>query len=143
MSKGNSGGGAGFSRDDRGRKIYPVGGQRYVRSPNAAANGEVVVLADVNKLDRAWSQDRGFYIPPGGGGAEIGGRREDFRAFQRGGKPIEMPRVTVGRDGSVSFIDGRHRTSELRDQGVKVIPVTVDRSEAKRAQRAFGVRGGR
>jgi len=105
---------------------------------NVRDRRRAVVLVDVARLDAAWSRDRGYYIPPGGGGAEIAGRRVDFRHFLASGRAIEPPRIVIDEDGTVSFLDGRHRFSVLRDLGVRTIPVIVERRSARRAQALLG-----
>ena len=109
----------------------------FVTHPNAQ-NDEVLVRVDPAKLDPAWQANRPFYIPPGGGGAEIPGRRPDFERFLGTGKPIESPRVSLNPDGSLEFIDGRHRFSVLRDDGANRIGVMVPADQAEAFRRQFG-----
>lgn len=98
-----------------------------------------MVMVDPQKLDAAWrASNPDEYIPPGGGGAEIGGRREDFAQFLRKGKTIQSPRVYVGPDGEVSFEDGRHRFSLLRDLGVNRVAITVPRDQAAKVRKEMG-----
>lgn len=90
------------------------------------------VMVDAKALDKAWSLDHDYYIPPGGGGAEIAGRRQAFEAFQKSGEPIQASRVSVDpKTGVASFTDGRHRFSVLRDQGVERVPITIEKADAK------------
>lgn len=98
-----------------------------------------VVMVDPDKLDASWANDESYYIPKGGGGAEIEGRRAGFERFMQTGRPIEMPYVSVGADGQMSFEDGRHRFSVLRDMGVNKIPVMVDADSADEFSSRFGV----
>ncbi len=96
------------------------------------------VVADVGKLDKGWADDKGFYIPAGGGGAEIAGRRAGVEDFLKEGKPVHQPRVALGPDGRPVFNDGRHRFSVLRDKGHGRVPVTVPRGQAAEFERRFG-----
>lgn len=112
--------------------------------PHDSARGRssryATVLVDVTKIDTAWRDtDPKFYIPPGGGGAEIPGRRDRFTEFLTKGRPVEASKVYVGKAGDVSFEDGRHRFSVLRDSGAKLVAVTVPRSSAERVKRMYGV----
>lgn len=133
------GGGAGYNATPL-RKVYESGGTDFVRDHLATVTGMEVVYVDVAKLDAAWSQETSFYIPPGGGGAEIGGRRAGFERFLETGRPVEMSRVFVDSGGRVSFGNGRHRFSIFRDRGRTVIPVVTDRgASARRLRQQFGV----
>lgn len=97
----------------------------FVSHPSAQPD-EVLVQVDPARLDQAWAKDKGYYIPPGGGGeSEIGGRRDDFKNFLAKGQPIQASRVSLDPDGSVSFGDGRHRFSVLRDEGADSVGVMV------------------
>lgn len=96
------------------------------------------IVVDPSKIDQAFQKDKGFYIPPGGGGAEVPGRREGFERFLASGKPIESPMATLDEDGTVSFEDGRHRFSVLRDKGVDKMALSVPKEQAKAFQDKFG-----
>ena len=49
---------------------------------------------DVDKLDKSWQQDKGFYITTGGGGAVIKNRYARFGEWLVAQKlPVEMPEV--------------------------------------------------
>jgi predicted RNA methylase len=111
----------------------------FVPHPVAKHGRRTTVMVDPAKLDAAWAaDDPDKYIPPGGGGAEIGGRRAGFNDFMAKGVPIEQPNVTVN-DGKLSFNDGRHRFSVLRDAGIDQIPVTVySGREAKELEKRLG-----
>lgn len=123
-----------------GRAIYEEAGIRYTRDP--ADKRKVVVVVDVAKLDQVWANDAGDYIPPGGGGAEMKGKRPGFVQWRTNNpdEPIEMPNLAIpfSRDDVVRFGNGRHRFSVLRDQGVQKIPVLVDPKEAERFREQFG-----
>ncbi len=62
-----------------------------------------------------------------------------FGRWQKKGDPIEMPEVCV-QPSTVSFANGRHRFSWMRNHGVKTLPIAVDPEELKYAKLAFGKR---
>lgn len=132
-----------FERKFRRRGVPETVAAGVTFTPSAAAKAQrmTTVMVDVAKLDEAFQKDTGFAIGPGGAGA-ITGRREAFLAFlakaRAEGKPVEQPQVTVDPEGGVAFVDGRHRFSVLRDQGVERLPISVPRSQAARARRFFG-----
>lgn len=111
----------------------------FIPHPNQRPD-ETTIMVDTAKLENAWKDIDDEYIPPGGGGNEIGGRRANFKAFLAKGKPVESSRVTFGPDGKLSFIDGRHRFSVLRDMGVKKVGLTVPKAQAKEFEKRFGAK---
>jgi hypothetical protein len=128
------------ARTPDGRKVYAVGARQYVRRAAGPDKGMTVVVADMRKVDEAWAKDKGYYLPADKRGkSEVVGRREGFAAWARKGEPIEMPRVTVAKDGTLAFEDGRHRTAVLRDQGDARIALLVPRAQAERARKTLGV----
>lgn len=142
MGRGRSGSTTGLkSRTKSGKKIHRfdeegLEGLEFTTS-RFGEKENVIVLVDPQKLDANWSQDKGLYIPPGGGGAEIKGRREDFRNFLKKGVPIETSKVVLSKKGQVGFVDGRHRYSVFRDNGVKRIPISVPRGQAEKFKKLF------
>ena len=125
--------------NERGSRaeILSVEGVEFVRSRAAQVLGGETVLVNVERLNEAWSRNEGFFIPRGGGGAEIGGRREGVGRFLDQGRPIDMSQIHVSRSGEVSFSDGRHRFSVLRDRGMTHVPVSISGSVST-ARRLFG-----
>ena len=102
------------------------------------APSDKIVWVDMAKLDAAWSGDS-HYLPPGTSGeSEIPGRRANFAAFLSKGVPVQAPRITLDKDGKVSFIDGRHRTATLRDLGLARIPVMVRKAQAAKVALLLG-----
>jgi hypothetical protein len=117
---------------------------KFTPSASAKAQGFVTVMIDVAKLDEAFQRDTGFAIGPGGEGA-IAGRQAGFREFLVGavqaGTKIEQPEVYVDpSDGGVSFANGRHRFSVLRDMGVTSIPISVPKESVAVTKRRYGIR---
>lgn len=105
--------------------------------PKARSDYEKMVNVKVAALDDAWKKDNG-YIPPAGGGAEIPGRVDAFKAWREANPdtPIESPSVNVDENGQAAFNDGRHRFSVFRDEGLKTMPVTMDESSIANAREA-------
>jgi hypothetical protein len=99
----------------------------------------VLVNVDVEKFDPVWARDKGMYIGPNGQGA-IEGRAVKVMEYYETGKPIDASEVDVESDGSVAFIDGRHRYAVLRDMGAKTIPMAMTAESAMNAKKAGFVR---
>jgi hypothetical protein len=100
----------------------------------AVRDYEEIVWVRPDRLDARWGVNR---IEPSGKGA-IEGRREGFERFLKEETPIQPPTVTIRKNGSVEFENGRHRFAVLRDRGVKEIPVSVDAEEAAALRSAIG-----
>jgi hypothetical protein len=99
--------------------------------------GDVLLPVDVEKFDAAWKLDGDFYVPPGGEG--VPGRRERFERFygrlQAVEGTLEAPEVAVNDAGKVSFINGRHRFSVQRDQGIRPIYVAFTSGSVANAKK--------
>lgn len=131
-------------------RTYPASDHRSIgvafgKSRRATDQKYRTVLVDVAKFDADWQADEGFAIPPGGGGAEIIGRRRDFarfleRAIERG-TTVDVPEVYATADGLPRVEDGRHRFSLLRDMGLRHLPVAVPRADAETIAARYGYRG--
>lgn len=94
---------------------------------------------DVNKLDDSWQKDKGAYIGGGGSGG-IRNRYNDFGKWMKSTDvPIKTPEVGLNYKGHISFSNGRHRFSYLRDNGVKTLPVTVPTEDHDEIKKRFGV----
>lgn len=106
-------------------------------TPHAASAGMRTIMVDPAKLDEAWKK-QDTYIPAGGGGAEMAGKRNSFQEFLATRKAIESSKSFINKDGSVDFEDGRHRFSVLRDRGVSRVGMTVPEDQAEEFQRRFG-----
>lgn len=113
---------------------------QFTVDPRYDPRSHKIVSADVSKLDRAFAKNKDIYIPKGGGGAEIPGRRKGFEDFLKTGKKIETPYLSYDK-GEVDFINGRHRFSVLRDKGLKSIPVMIGKDAAKEFKAEFGSEG--
>ncbi len=114
--------------------------------------GYKVLVVDVARFDKAWSEDRGMYLPPGGAGTNYipiydRNKPEGYNRYHRvgevapqfkdAGKDFDMPTVGI-RDGVPAFIDGRHRFAYFRDLGIKHLPVSVPKADYNQMKRLFG-----
>lgn len=123
------------------RHMLDLARLRFKPSPRGGGGDYTTVWVDVEQLDRGFQRDKGFYIGAKGAGA-IPGRQAGFRQFLSDvdKHAIEQPEVVVDPDGTVSFVNGRHRFSVLRDLGIKEIPVSVAAGGVETARRLFGAR---
>ena len=104
--------------------------------PHHAIDTDVPVEINIEKFDKAWSLDKGYYIPPK---SRINSQRKlRFVDFLRGGKPIIMPEVGLLPNNVPGFDNGRHRFSVLRDLGLKRMPIAVDKSQENVFRQLFG-----
>ena len=95
----------------------------------------VLVNVDVAGVDQLWSNDPGFYIGHGGDGS-IKSRYSDFgKWLQQNNAPIIAPTMSIGKNGEVSFVNGRHRFAWFRDHGYATLPVSLDRGSRKNAMK--------
>jgi hypothetical protein len=113
-------------------------GYQWVQ-PERAKYDDSMVKADIDKMNRSWSKEDGFYIKPGTDPQRrIAGFTEWLKSNP--GTPIETPEVTIDKDGDVSFVNGRHRFSYFRDNGAKSIWVSVEKPDAARFKKLYGSR---
>ena len=130
-------GGAGAGGGGGAARTVTASGVTYTVEP--VKFGHTLVTVSTAKLDAAWSKDSAYYIPPGGGGAQIGDRRDRFATFLASTtKPIIAPVVTLTSGGKIAFENGRHRFSVLRDQGKQKVVVSVPNGAAGRLRRSLG-----
>lgn len=124
------------------------------------SDGEyVVVWVDIPKFEEMFQRDEDNYVGPGGSHNAIGNRYRDFgrwlnhdpelRRPREPGQAVLMPHVYV-RYGWVdvggeyqklpviSFGNGRHRYSWMRDHGARAMPVIVPADEADDLRRLCG-----
>lgn len=105
------------------------------------AEGKTLVTVDAKAFDSAWKDNR---VEAGGAGGitEDNGtsRYERAKSQYAAGSTTEAPSVTVGKDGRVTFTDGRHRFAAMRDAGDGKIQVAMD-SASKRAAKKAGLLG--
>lgn len=97
---------------------------------------DVIVWVDVSKANICWQKDD-FYIPEGA--PEHRGKYERFGLWLCSAScKVEMAHVSIGRGGSISFTNGRHRFAWMRDHGAKALPFTIWRGQATRLAKLAG-----
>jgi hypothetical protein len=100
-----------------------------------------IVWIIVAKVNASWKLDLSDYIGLGGTThPAIGGRYDKVGKWVESGRPMHMPHLAFDDDGQMSFTDGRHRFAWMRDHGVKALPVTAERTQARLVARKFGSR---
>jgi len=110
-----------------GRKV-PV-----TMHPVEKRNKEVFTHVDPEVFDKAFEKTNDYIGKNGKGG--IGERYQKFGDFVKKADSIRASNVHVRDNGSVIFGDGRHRYAYLRDQGLKKIPMTMDKESVERAKK--------
>ena len=118
------------------------GGVSFVPHPVQRGNPTeyTTMMVPAGALDSVWRKDdKDMRVNPGGGGAEIGGRRAGVNEFLKKGRPLEASHVAIGPGGRLSFSDGRHRFSVLRDRGFKQVPVTLHKDDVDTFRKKLGI----
>lgn len=100
------------------------------------------VVLDVAKVDRDLRRES-TYVGPAASGAAIGGRYEEFQRFlaraRQTGQAIEQPRAGIStEDGRITLSDGRHRFAVFRDEGQRLLPLSVRVGEASKLRKLYG-----
>lgn len=100
-----------------------------------------IVWISVAKLDLAWQRG------PSADYFEPGSLDPSYGRYARIGKLVEvfkgriwMPTVSPAEGGAVSFTDGRHRFSWMRDYGIKHMPVGTSPCCREELRRLCGTR---
>lgn len=84
---------------------------------------DVVVWLDVPKVDAAWKRSDQYVLPGGANGQD---KRYTLAGTWFAQYPFSnMLVINLEPDGSVTFTDGRHRFSWLRDHGANAIAFQV------------------
>jgi hypothetical protein len=124
-------------RDEHGR--WTGGGvseAHVVLSDRSKALGEKLMGVDAKAIDAAWKQDPSFHVGPGGEGPTASpGKYESATRHISSGKKTNAPELGVQENGRVGFADGRHRFAAMRDRGIRVIPVAMDRESIRNARK--------
>jgi hypothetical protein len=120
---------------------YDVGkGETFDVSPRIPEivkryKGDELVNIDIEKFDKNFASQPDWYVgPQGTGKGNIPGRYERAGEFIKGNKQVNASEVSIDSEGKVSFIDGRHRYANFRDQGVKSLPMAMSRESAENAR---------
>jgi hypothetical protein len=90
----------------------------------------------VKKIDRSWSIDTGYYLPPGTCADHYFGEWLRRATDERAWTPL------LGfYNNRIDLTDGRHRFGWCRDHGVAAMPVSVEsKAQADIVRRLFGSR---
>lgn len=98
--------------------------------------GHMLVAADARKLNAAWEKSKEAI---GEGKEESKGKRARIRLAIRDGD-VTAPAVAVPSPNSevVNLVRGRHTFAELRDSGLKAVPVSIRVEDAVMFTRRFG-----
>jgi hypothetical protein len=114
-----------------------VGGRavQFIKPKRAA--DDHLVLVDPKVFDAQFAKDKNMYIGPGGTDNVIGERYRQFQDYLANNDRVEVPEVSISRDGQVSFINGRHRYAVMRDAGMTRIPVALTPDSARIADPAM------
>ncbi len=97
----------------------------------SAKNNEIVII-DISKADKLFSKDKGYYLSKG----EYSSNEGVSKTIETRGD-MEAPIVSfVGKGDNLfmSFTDGRHRFSQLRDAGAKSIALSMSPESAEIAR---------
>jgi hypothetical protein len=105
-------------------ETYPCDGIDYI-IPFSMSPDEPVYRVSISQLDTLWKNTaKETYIGENQGNLEK--RDTVFRALQVNPRnPLDIPEILVKSPNKVSFIDGRHRFSGIRDRGNQYILVTL------------------
>lgn len=103
------------------------------------SGGETTIIIDPAKLDQAWKKESHYLPADGRGVSEKMGGRKEFRHFLETGEAVESSRLALGLDGSVDFVDGRHRFAVLRDAGIDKMAVSVPKHQINQFRERFGL----
>lgn len=111
----------------------------------SAKNNEIVVV-DVAKANELFKKDEGYYLGDKGQYSPKEGIKESIENNNQMSAPIASIAIKNNKP-FLSFTDGRHRFSQLRDAGAKNIALSMTPAAAKNArelgldQSNFGIEG--
>ncbi len=117
------------------REIYIVRWRKQWR-----VRSDRIIWVVISKLDAHWrSSEPDLYLENADGRPNT---RNFISGAVREGKILGMPHISFHYDdlNKVSFTDGRHRFSWMRDHGAHAMPVTINQTEIARAREMFGSR---
>jgi hypothetical protein len=101
--------------------------------PVEAREGNALVDINPQAFDKAFRKSNWQYVGPQGEGG-IGDRYKRFEEFAKDAPSMRASNVSVSKNGTVTFGDGRHRYAYLRDQGVDSIPMSMDKESIENAR---------
>lgn len=107
----------------------------------ARAKSDAMVLIDINKVENAFKDLKNAHIGAGGTENAIGNRYAKFQQWlkKNPNTPIETPEMNIPDNGEpISFTNGRHRFSVLRDMGKDKMWASVPADKAEEFEKRFG-----
>ena len=83
---------------------------------------EILVEGNVKNIDSSWKKDKENYLEPYKQTEKYYNSKVDIL-----NEKVNIPPIIhlSGINGSISFQNGRHRFANLRDSGVKTIPIVI------------------
>ena len=102
--------------------------------PIEKRQGHEITHINPEKFDKAFQGTDWQYIGKNGENG-IKTRYKDFGEFSKKAPSIHASQASVYDNGSVVFGDGRHRYAYMRDQGIKKIPMSMDKKSIKNAKK--------
>ncbi|MGZ6045671.1 MAG: hypothetical protein ACXWNW_14175 [Isosphaeraceae bacterium] len=117
-------------------------GLAFDRSERATNRKDVLIKADVARVEESLAKDTGFHVGQGGKGeSAVKGRYEQAREFiekaKADGTPVNAIELSLGKDDGLHVEDGRHRFAVLRDLGATLIPVAVPKDQAAKFRQLY------
>jgi len=101
--------------------------------PIEKRNKDVLAHVNPDKFDPVFAKTSNYVGEKGEGG--IGDRYKEFGKFVKKAESIRASNVYIKPNGTPVFGDGRHRYAYLRDQGIKKIPMSMDKESIENAKK--------
>jgi hypothetical protein len=102
--------------------------------PIEAKNRNEIAHINPETFDKAFAKTDWQYVGKKGKGG-IEGRYEKFADWVKDALSMHASNASVNKEGGIVFGDGRHRYAYLRDEGVKEIPMSMDKESIEHAKR--------
>ena len=102
--------------------------------PIEAKNGNEIAHVNPETFDKAFAKTDWQYVGKKGKGG-IEGRYENFADWVKDAPSMHASNASVNKEGGIVFGDGRHRYAYLRDEGVKEIPISMDKESIEHAKK--------
>ena len=102
--------------------------------PIEAKNRNEIAYVNPETFDKAFAKTDWQYVGKKGKGG-IEGRYEKFADWVKDAPSMHASNASVNKEGGIVFGDGRHRYAYLRDEGVKEIPMSMDKESIEHAKK--------
>jgi len=89
---------------------------------------EILVEGNVKNIDNNWKKNKHYYLQPYTLTAKYYNSKVDILNEKVNTPPVLGVETD---DKSISFVNGRHRFANLRDSGVKTIPIVINKKDLK------------